>query len=72
MINVKVEIAHDEGCWFVQSCNAVNLICWSDTEERLRIQATDAIIFTFREQNLETSEIVVGFSIVTLRESEKV
>ena len=72
MINVKIEIAHDEGCWFVQNCDAVNLICWSDTEEGLRKQATDAIIFTLEEQNIETSEIVVSFLVVPLRDSEMV
>ena len=72
MINVKVEIAHDEGCWFVQNCDAVNLICWSDTEEGLRNHAMDAIIFTLDEQNIETPEIVVSFSVVPLRESEMV
>lgn len=70
MMTVRVEIAHDEGCWFVQECDAVNLICWSDTEEDLRKRAIEAIIFTLKEQNIEPSDIAFNFLIVPLRESE--
>ena len=70
MMTVKVEIANDNGCWFVQDCDAVNLICWSDTEENLRKHATEAIIFTLEEQNIKPSEITLNFSIVPLHESE--
>jgi len=72
MMTVKVEIANDNGCWFVQDCDAVNLICWSDTAEDLRKHATEAIIFTLGEQNIKPSEIEFNFSIVPLRESEMV
>ena len=71
-MTVKVEIANDHGCWFVQDCDAVNLICWSDTEEDLRKHAAEAIIFTLGEQNIRPSEITFNFSIVPLRESEMV
>ena len=70
MMTVRVEIAHDEGCWFVQGCDAVNLICWSDTEEDLRKHATEAIIFTLKEQNITPSDIAFNFLVVPLRESE--
>ncbi|HUW87854.1 MAG TPA: hypothetical protein VMW30_05705 [Candidatus Paceibacterota bacterium] len=70
MITVRVEIANDNGCWFVQDCDAVNLICWSDTEEDLRKRAAEAIIFSLEEQNIEPSEIAFNFSIVPLLESE--
>lgn len=70
MIIVRVEIAHDGDCWFVQDCDAINLICWSDTEADLRAQATEAIIFSLKEQNIKPSEIEFNFSIVPLRESE--
>ena len=70
MTTVKVEIANDDGCWFVQDCDAVNLICWSDTEEDLRKHAAEAIIFTLEEQNIKPSEIAFNFSVVPLRESE--
>ena len=70
MMNLKVEIANDNGCWFVQACDAVNLICWSDNEEDLRAHATEATIFTLGEQNIEPSEIEFNFLIVPLRESE--
>lgn len=72
MMTVKVEIANDNGCWFVQDCDAVNLICWSDTEEDLRAHAAEAIRFTLEEQNIKSSEITLNFSIVPLRESEMV
>lgn len=72
MMTVKVEIANDNGCWFVQDCDAVNLICWSDNEEELRAHATEAIRFTLEEQNIKPSEIAFSFSIVPLRESEMV
>jgi len=72
MISVRIEIANDNGCWFVQDCDAVNLICWSDTETDLRAHATEAIIFTLGERNIEPSEITLNFSIVPLRESEMV
>lgn len=72
MMTVKVEIANDNGCWFVQDCDAVNLICWSDTEEDLRAHATEAIIFTLGEQKIDPSEIAFSFLIVPLRESEMV
>lgn len=70
MITVKVEIAKDEDCWFVKHCDEVNLICWSDTEEDLRKQATEAIIFTLRERHIEPSQIVCNFCVVPFRESE--
>lgn len=70
MITVRVEIAHDGDCWFVQDCDAITLICWSDTEADLRAHATEAIIFTLGEQNIKPSEIEFNFSIVPLRESE--
>lgn len=70
MITVRVEISNDNGCWFVQDCDEVNLICWSDTEADLRAHSTEAIIFTLSEQNIEPSEIEISFSIVPLRESE--
>ena len=70
MLTVRVEIANDDGCWFVQDCDALNLICWSDTEEDLRKHAAEAIIFTLEEQNIKPSEIVFNFSVVPLRESE--
>jgi hypothetical protein len=72
MMTVKVEIANDNGCWFVQDCDAVNLFCWSDTEEDLRAHAAEAIIFTLGEQKIDPSEIAFSFSIVPLRESEMV
>ena len=72
MMTVKVEIANDNGCWFVQNCDAVNLICWSDTEADLRKHAVEAIIFTLQEQSIKPSEIAFNFSIVPLRESEMV
>ncbi|MDP1721284.1 MAG: hypothetical protein Q8L08_09880 [Candidatus Nanopelagicaceae bacterium] len=72
MITVRVEIANDNGCWFVQDCDAVNLFCWSDTEADLRAHATEAIIFTLEDQNIEPSEIEINFSVVPLRESEMV
>lgn len=70
MITIKVEIAKDEACWFVKHCDEVNLICWSDTEEDLRKQATEAIIFTLKERDIEPSQIVFNFSVVPFRESE--
>ena len=70
MITVKVEIAKDEDCWFVKHCDEVNLMCWSDTEEDLRKQATEAIIFTLRERDIEPSQIVCNFYVVPFRESE--
>ncbi len=70
MITVKVEIAKDEDCWFVKHCDEVSLICWSDTEEDLRKQATEAIIFTLRERDIEPSQIVCNFHVVPFRESE--
>ena len=72
MITVRVEIANDNGCWFVQDCDAVNLICWSDTEEDLRKRAAEAIIFSLEEQNIKQSEIEFDFSVVPLRDSEMV
>jgi len=72
MMTVKVEIANDNGCWFVQDCAAVNLMCWSDNEEDLRAHATEAIIFTLGDQNIGPSEIVFNFSVAPLRESEMV
>ena len=70
MITVKVEIANDDGCWFVQNCDEVNLICWSDTEDDLRKQATEAIIFTLKERGIEPLQIACEFSVVPFRESE--
>jgi hypothetical protein len=72
MTTVKVEIANDNGCWFVQDCDAVNLICWSDTEKDIRKLTAEAILFTLKEQDIGPSEIVSNFSIVPLRESEMV
>lgn len=72
MITVRVEIAHDGNCWFVQDCDAINLICWSDTEADLRAHATEAIIFTLGERDIKPLEIEFNFSIVPLRESEMV
>lgn len=71
-MTVRVEVANDDGCWFVQDCDAVNLMCWSDTEEDLRKHAAEAIIFTLEEQNIKPSEITFNFSVVPLRESEMV
>ena len=70
MIIIKVGIAKDEECWFVKHCDEVNLICWSDTEEDLRKQATEAIIFTLREREIEPSQILCNFYVVPFRESE--
>ena len=70
MIIIKVGITKDEECWFVKHCDEVNLICWSDTEEDLRKQATEAIIFTLREREIEPSQIVCNFYVVPFRESE--
>ena len=70
MITVKVEIAQDEGCWFVQECDALNLMCWSDTEDGLRNQASEAIIFTLKERDIKPSQISCEFSVVPFRESE--
>lgn len=69
-MTVNVEIANDNGCWFVQGCDVVNLICWSDTEADLRAHSTEAIIFTLGEQNIKQSEIEFTFSVVPLRDSE--
>jgi len=70
MMIVNIEIANDDGCWFVQDCDAVNLICWSDSEQDLRERATEAIIFTLEEQSVKPSDIAFHFSVVPLRESE--
>ena len=70
MTTVKVEIAKDEDCWFIKHCDEVNLICWSDTEEDLRKQATEAIIFTLKERDIKPSQISCEFSVVPFRESE--
>ena len=70
MITIKVEIAKDDDCWFVKHCDEVNLICWSDSEENLRKQATQAIIFTLKERDIKPSQISCEFSVVPFRESE--
>lgn len=72
MMTIRVEITNDDGCWFVQDCDAVNLICWSDSEEDLRKRATEAIIFTLEERDIKPSDIAFNFSVVPLRESEMV
>ena len=70
MITIKVEIAKDDDCWFVKHCDEVNLICWSDSEENLRKQATQAINFTLEERDIKPSQISCEFSVVPFRESE--
>ena len=70
MITVKIDIAQDEGCWFVQNSDEINLICWSDSEQDLRRQATEAIIFTLAERNIKTSQIACEFSVVPFCASE--
>jgi len=67
---VRVEIAHDNGCWFVQDCAEVNLVCWSDNEADLRKNAIEAIHFTLESENLTPEDISIEFFVVPVCQSE--
>ena len=70
MKTVRVEIANDNGCWFVQDCAQVNLMCWNDNEADLRKNATEAIHFTLEAENLTPKDISIEFFIVPVCQSE--
>jgi len=70
MKTVRVEIANDNGCWFVQGCADINLVCWSDDEADLRKNAIEAIHFTLDSENLTPEEISIEFFVVPVCQSE--
>ena len=67
---VRVEIANDNGCWFVQGCAEVNLVCWSDNEADLKKKAVEAIHFTLEAENLTPKDISIEFFVLPVCQSE--